>query len=533
MKQRLNPVRILLVTALILALVFPSFPPITRAEQKGSALDGPGFDTPEEAAEAYLLGLRDKDVDRMLSAFAIQGLARRYSLSSMLERYKGYTKNFEMLLPSIDEFTIRLNAENRRGKLILRIINQLMLYNAPTAPNDYQLIVLSDQEKRDQFLKDVGEELSVYRFTGLQVTGSVDPVEAAPLAGSENAIEQARKYFQQYGLEPGNFRNVLMTLRVNDENWLFAAQACSLDGRWYLESPGGYLSALMGMAPEASGLVPAGMEFNHLFPQDVGKAYDYLVQSDGTAQITRYRGKGAVLQVPNEFAGHPVASIADSAFEGCSTLTSVTVPAGVTSIGGYAFARCTGLREIMLPEGLLSLGEAVFTNCSSLERVSLPSSTLELGSWLFSGCISLIEVNLPPGLRELRGMTFDNCRSLKKITIPEGVLRIGGAVFFGCSSLDEVRLPPGLTSLSINVFYNCDNLKEIVIPPAVTSIEAVAFKDCTNLEEVTIPPSVASIHEDAFAGCKSLKTIYVSSGSYALEYCLINGLPYTLDEGQT
>ena len=35
-----------------------------------------------------------------------------------------------------------------------------------------------------------------------------------------------------------------------------------------------------------------------------------------------------------------VTSIGESAFYGCSGLTSVTIPDGVTSIGGYAFYGC-------------------------------------------------------------------------------------------------------------------------------------------------------------------------------------------------
>ena len=40
--------------------------------------------------------------------------------------------------------------------------------------------------------------------------------------------------------------------------------------------------------------------------------------------------------------------IADSAFNGCSNLTTITIPASVTSIGDDAFWRCSALQEVYI-----------------------------------------------------------------------------------------------------------------------------------------------------------------------------------------
>ena len=50
--------------------------------------------------------------------------------------------------------------------------------------------------------------------------------------------------------------------------------------------------------------------------------------------------------------GNGVTSIGWSAFEGCSSLTSVTIPDTVTSIGWSAFKGCTGLASVTIPDSV-------------------------------------------------------------------------------------------------------------------------------------------------------------------------------------
>ena len=59
--------------------------------------------------------------------------------------------------------------------------------------------------------------------------------------------------------------------------------------------------------------------------------------SDEKVTITRYSGKETHLTVPESIKGMPVVAIANDAFEGCSTLMSVTIPDSVERIGFLAF----------------------------------------------------------------------------------------------------------------------------------------------------------------------------------------------------
>ena len=79
-----------------------------------------------------------------------------------------------------------------------------------------------------------------------------------------------------------------------------------------------------------------------------------------------------------------VTSIGTSAFIGCTSLTSIAIPSSVTSIGVQAFRECTSLTSIAIPEGVTSIGEQAFFNCSSLTSITIPSSVTYIGLYAFN-----------------------------------------------------------------------------------------------------------------------------------------------------
>ena len=79
--------------------------------------------------------------------------------------------------------------------------------------------------------------------------------------------------------------------------------------------------------------------------------------------------------------------IGDYTFYGCSVLTSLTLPSGLTEIGEGAFAACSGLTSLTLPSGVTWIGHFAFKGCSGLTSITLPSGVTEIGESAFYGCI--------------------------------------------------------------------------------------------------------------------------------------------------
>ena len=128
--------------------------------------------------------------------------------------------------------------------------------------------------------------------------------------------------------------------------------------------------------------------------------------SDHTASITKFVGSETEVIIPstveNKGITYTVTSIGAHAFQGCSSLTSITIPEGVTSIGDNAFPDCSSLTSITIPDSVTSIGSAAFSRCRSLTSITIPEGVTSIGEDVFYGCDSLtsitINATIPPTL---------------------------------------------------------------------------------------------------------------------------------------
>ena len=248
------------------------------------------------------------------------------------------------------------------------------------------------------------------------------------------------------------------------------------------------------------------------------------IEADAVTSIGQtFRDKGITSFVELQYFTS-VKTLTDNAFMYCSSLTSVTLPAGVTSIGKYAFSGCSSLTSVTLPAGVTSIGVAAFERCSSLTSITLPAGLTSIGGGAFQGCSSLTSLTLPAGVTSIGGSAFSGCSSLTNVTLPAGVTSIGGFAFSGCSSLTSITIPNSVTSIGNWAFNGCSSLTSITIPNSVTSIGGSAFRYCFSLTSITLPVGLTSIGEDAFCRCSSLTSVTIpesvtSIGGGAFSYC--------------
>ncbi len=152
--------------------------------------------------------------------------------------------------------------------------------------------------------------------------------------------------------------------------------------------------------------------------------------------------------------GDGVTSIVGSAFVNCTNLETVIIGSGskMTEIGNIAFQNCSSLTSFTVPLGVTAIGAQTFQGCSNLSKVEMHANVTSIGNYAFSGCkINLDLSGLPMNLKSIGSFAFNGAANAGTINFPSTLERIGEKAFVN-STIENVTFDVNVSSIGDGAF---------------------------------------------------------------------------------
>jgi len=181
---------------------------------------------------------------------------------------------------------------------------------------------------------------------------------------------------------------------------------------------------------------------------------------------------------------------------------------GLTKLSTNAFNGCSSLRSLTLPQNITRIEQYVFIGCAALETLTFMGVVSCAGNNFVSGCGALNRINIP-SIDAWMNNSWTGTSAPYSASTNGLHLYLNGE----SSEITTVVIPTSITTIKTRVFARCVGLQVVIIPSSVTSIESDAFKECSNLAGTFIIPStVASVAGTTgsaiLSGCAGIANVY-------------------------
>lgn len=154
---------------------------------------------------------------------------------------------------------------------------------------------------------------------------------------------------------------------------------------------------------------------------------------------------------------YPVTAVGFSAFQDCSSISSVSFPSSVQVIYDYAFKGCGRLKTVKFSEGLKEIKDHAFENCVNLTEMIFPNTLESIGMDALYNCTHLHKMFWPKSLKLINEHAFDGCNAVDTLITDirspldlisyyedeNGKLHFYGSEWFGRRDGSSVLLIPG------------------------------------------------------------------------------------------
>lgn len=232
----------------------------------GEGFEGAGFETPEEAVEAYVASFNEGNVSGMLSTFAIETYVDNVDAQKYIERIRAVSINFAEGIPASNDYIRSILILNRYGSLAESLFWQYIKYNTPEEYENLKdggVQLLGEEGAAEAFIAAMSEAPMENWFGKIELSSFLSVELTGELIQDDNLAEDYfSEWYQQniqrmadgYGCD--ELREVPALLKIDGMDYLLFMQCARYGDQWYNISLRGCLANLLSTALFCAGLVP-------------------------------------------------------------------------------------------------------------------------------------------------------------------------------------------------------------------------------------------------------------------------------------
>ena len=222
--------------------------------------EGDGFDSPEDAVLYYLDGLRNRDIQQMLRAFAWETQNSRYSVISEIRRINAYNHNLYPNLFPENDLLISANLEIIRSQVIGSIYRSI---EAAMIPKQYEGLTVALSTEGETFMQSIRYD-RLDQLSGITNIRFLTPdfVTNGKFSAEANRNNYARRN-AKYGAD--KVVDIVAVADAGDESLLFVPTVARYGDKWYLVSTDSNTSSILGSSINQMAFALAPQDFEAYF----------------------------------------------------------------------------------------------------------------------------------------------------------------------------------------------------------------------------------------------------------------------------
>ena len=258
-------------------------------------------------------------------------------------------------------------------------------------------------------------------------------------------------------------------------------------------------------------------------------------------QLVQYVGNLANVIVPKG-----VVSIADHAFQNCSSIKSVVISDTIIEIGAYSFENCENLKSITIPKSLKKVGQDAFKNCKSLNYNEFANCRYlgnEKNPYYLLVDVSdnqVAKIKMHNNVCVVMCGAFRACKKIEILSISNCSENIS-YYFKGCNILQtqqskklsndsvKINVNTSIWEKTLEILNSPKNKREeifnfpltlqtIIFEKGKINISSDMFKENNTISSIIVYSSDIEIQQNAFQNCTLLKNLTLSTLKHHLGY---------------